>query len=168
MISIFLLLQIIRIYLENYDNYCFQVRCNILQILGYFQPRINIPFSDHLHFVPDVLRLNMLLKENTFDSEIRIVKKESFILQKVGHPCTENFIYHIPATIYPIWVNFFFKQTLEIGLSWGPEDFTLDSHAILMKKDFQESLHVLQGAKENILMPVFLKLGNTPYIPPRQ
>lgn len=51
---------------------------------------------------------------------------------------------------------------MEISLNWGYEAFLLDLHTVIMKQGFTESLQVLQSARENILMPVFLKHGHEP------
>lgn len=119
-----------------------------------------------MSFVPDVFKLTASLKEITFHPEIRILKGESYILQKVDHQCVENFVYHVPATRYPIWVNICFKKTIKFEFNWGPENYILDNHHVIMKKDFHNSLQVLVGSQRNILMPVFLKRMHTPYLLP--
>lgn len=113
--------------------------------------------------------MSTLVKENTFHSEVGILKEESYILEKVEHQCAENFIYHVPASAHPILVYLFIKKILEFSFSWGDEDFPMDVHTVIMKNDFIESLQVLQSAGETSLMPVFLKHGNVPlYLPTEQ
>lgn len=104
MILSFVFLQINRIYSENFNDYCFTVLHNIFQIFGYFQTQLNIPFHKDLQFVPDVLKLKILFKEYTFDSEVGVLRKESYVLEKAGHSCTEPLVYNVPASQYPILV----------------------------------------------------------------
>lgn len=57
---------------------------------------------------------------------------------------------------------------MEFEFTWGPENHVLDTHEVIMKRDFHQTLHVIQGIYENILMLVFLKREQTPYLFPLQ
>lgn len=63
-----------------------------------------ITFAGDVQFIPDVIKFTAILKENTYDSEIGVLRTVSYTLWKTINRCQEDFAYDVPYSSHPIMV----------------------------------------------------------------